>query len=461
MLFPRRNQKPVPHADDMSSGNTVRIIPINGRKFVTGLFWQPLTSPRSYMSEARTIGKKRNWDIVAIRKGVRIQAGFVSKNAGVMKGMYSLASALAGQLGDSWIGAFAVGNGEYAVIAVHDGSIVPGYDVITDKEDALSRLKQGYQLFQYDNERVYAPADFEFSQYEKSLESLLIPKNLKGEYRLKQLTFGLTKQELITVGICGVALMAGMYGWSEYKAYEQKKAREEQIRQEQLRQAELARLNANSRAKQGAEALQHPWAGMPGVVDFGTVCTAEIYALPLSVAGWQIDTAKCEAKLLTVTYKRKVAHTTVNDFIGALGDGYDGLPLFTDDGNTATVKRAVKMLFGGDEKVAEADTVQNAFLSHFQTVDVGLKLIEKKVTLPPPPPPPPSPPGQPPAPPPPAPVADWRLFSFEFETAIAPELLIAGLPDKNGVRVTKMEMRFVEDDVSLKWTVTGELYASK
>lgn len=461
MRFLKKTPKQTLAGDEVSPGSTVRIITVNGRRFVTGLFWQPLTSPRSYMSEARNIGKKRNWDIVAIRKSARIQAGFVSKDAGVMKGMYSLAAALAGQLGDSWIGAFAAGNDEYAVVAVHEGSIVPGYDVVTDKDGALELLNRGYQLFQYGNDRVFAPAELEYAQFEKDLETLLAPRNLKSEYRLKQLTFGLTKKELVMVGVCAVAVLVGMYGWSEYVAFEEKKAREEQLRQEVLRREELARLNANTRAKQGAEALQHPWASMPGAMDFVTACGVEIYALPLNIAGWQIDGAKCDAKVLTATYKRKATATTVNAFIEWAGDTYEGTPMFTDDGDTATLKKPLKMLFGGDEKVAQAEAVQNDFLSHFQAVDVRLKLIEKKVTLPPPPPPPPPLPGQPPASPPPVPVPDWRMFSYEFETPIAPRLLIDGLPEKNGVRITKMEMRFVEDDASLKWTVTGELYASK
>lgn len=105
MRFLKKTPKQPPAEDEVSPGSTVRIITVMSA-FVTGLFWQPLTSPRSYMSEARNIGKKRNWDIVAIRKSARIQAGFVSKDAGVMKGMYSLAAALAGQLGDSWIESF-------------------------------------------------------------------------------------------------------------------------------------------------------------------------------------------------------------------------------------------------------------------------------------------------------------------------------------------------------------------
>jgi hypothetical protein len=445
--------------DDISPGNIVRIITVNGHKFVTGLFWQPLTNPRAYMNEARQIGKKRNWDIVAIRKGIRIQAGFVNKNAGVMKGMYSLAATLAGQLGDSWIGAFPVGNDEYAVFAVHDGSIVPGYDLVADRALAIAKLKEGYGIFQYPNNHIYAPADFEFSQFEHHLETLLISKNLKNEYRLKQLTFGLTKQELLTVGVCTASAIICIYGWVEYTAYKAKKIREEQIQLEQLRQAELARLNANSRTEQDAEALRHPWAAQPTAVDFITTCSAEILALPLNIAGWQIEGAKCDTKSLTATYKRNASIASINTFIDRAEGVCEGTPLFTEDGETATLRRTVKMLFGGDETVAPATKVKHTFLSYFQVLDVRLKLIEKTIT--PPVAPPVTPPGQQPASAPQAAIPDWKMFNYEFETPITPKLLIEGLPDTNGVRITKLEMRFIEDDPSLKWTVTGELYASK
>ncbi len=430
MRFFNKKPNPVRLEEKSSSIKKIRILTINGRKFVTGLFWQPLTNPRSYMSEARAIGKKRNWDIVAIRKTVRIQAGFVNKDAGVEKGMYSLAAALAGQLGDSWLGAFHVNDDEYAVVAVHDGSIVPGYDVVASRDEALNLLKQGYQLFQYEDKQIFAPVDFQFSQYEKALSEILTPNVLKSEYRLKQLTFGLTKKELVTVCMAALAFMVVLYGGSEYKIYKEKNLR-----------AALQLLDTKN--EQEVQAPPRPWAKIAKADDFTKVCTAEIYALPLNIAGWQIDEATCDEISITAIYRRKTIGTTVSNFIKLIKNHFSESPFITEEGNTAMVKRSVKIFCGDDEKLASVDTVKNNFLSYFQAVDVQLKLIEKQVALPPPY------------------VADWRMFIYEFKTPISPTILITGLPDKNGVRVTKMTMKYIEEEASLTWMVTGELYAYK
>lgn len=88
----------------------INIITVNGYKMVTGLLWQPLNNPRNYMYKARSLGKKHNMDIVAVRTGRHCQAGFVSKNNGVNKSMYSMAATLSGFLGDDWIGIFPISN---------------------------------------------------------------------------------------------------------------------------------------------------------------------------------------------------------------------------------------------------------------------------------------------------------------------------------------------------------------
>src|SRR5262245_46682792 len=85
----------------------VQVVEINNRTFVSDLFWQPLSNARNYMAEARSLGKKHEWDIVAVRRGTRVQAGFAPRKSAALKGMYSLAASLAAQLGDSWLGAFA------------------------------------------------------------------------------------------------------------------------------------------------------------------------------------------------------------------------------------------------------------------------------------------------------------------------------------------------------------------
>ncbi|MEB0284765.1 type 4b pilus protein PilO2, partial [Sphingomonas sp. 10B4] len=86
-----------------------------------------------YMREARQFGRKEMMDIVAIRPAKTIiQAGFVAHNDGAVKGMYSLAASLAGQLGDSWIAAWRVSPNEdrYALVAVDQGAVLPACDQV-------------------------------------------------------------------------------------------------------------------------------------------------------------------------------------------------------------------------------------------------------------------------------------------------------------------------------------------
>ena len=110
-----------------SRGPDVSILSYHGNKFVSGLFWRPLSSQRQYMKEARKLGKEEHLDIVAIRHSPTvIQAGFVSKSQGAVKGMYSLASALSGQFDGDFLACWKIDEDRYALVATLDGAIVPG-----------------------------------------------------------------------------------------------------------------------------------------------------------------------------------------------------------------------------------------------------------------------------------------------------------------------------------------------
>lgn len=131
----------------------VIVISAGGKSLVSGLYWQTLSQPQKVMKEAREIGKRDGMDIVAIRRlPTIIQAGFVRKQAGVQKGMFSLASIVADLLLrkegqstlDPLIAAFAVGDGRFAIVAFKDGGVVPDSDVVFDTlaqaQDAVRAL---------------------------------------------------------------------------------------------------------------------------------------------------------------------------------------------------------------------------------------------------------------------------------------------------------------------------------
>ncbi|MEN1897173.1 type 4b pilus protein PilO2 [Pseudomonas aeruginosa] len=146
-----------------SRGPDVSILSYHGNKFVSGLFWRPLSSQRQYMKEARKLGKEEHLDIVAIRHSPTvIQAGFVSKSQGAVKGMYSLASALSGQFEGDFLACWKVDEDRYALVATLDGAIVPGQDLVTTFDEARDRIRKLSTRGVLRNAQVFVPEGFDF-----------------------------------------------------------------------------------------------------------------------------------------------------------------------------------------------------------------------------------------------------------------------------------------------------------
>ncbi|CAG9170067.1 type 4b pilus protein PilO2 [Cupriavidus pinatubonensis] len=442
----------------MASTVPVTITTINGKQFVSGLFWQPLTRPRAYMKEAREIGKREGMDIVAIRHSTIMQAGFVGKNQGVLKGMYSIAATLAGKLGSSWLGVFELDDGRYAFVAVNDGAIVPGCDMVGDRDEVREKLGYIYGLFSW--EKVYVPANFEYGGETLDIKTLLTPANLRKEYRLKQLTFGLTKKELLIIGVALATAVTGMVAYSEWKAEQARRIREERIRADQIRQRELAELNAKAKREQGAKALEHPWSKMPSAEEFQKGCTRALNALPLSVRGWIIDSATCDGKAVKATFVRGPSGETVAEFLAAARERFSTDPDVVDGGESAPGEKATVLAgdlslgYGGDDPLRAMPATLANFISHFQGLGIKptltVKAEEQKK--------PQSLPGQESVQAVAEVVKDWKTVVFQFDTGLSPELALSGL-DGTGIRYTGLRVELARDTATLKWIVEGEIYA--
>lgn len=250
----------------------VTVIRVGGKSLVSGLYWQTLSQPNRIMREAREIGRRDQMDVVAIRKlPTIIQAGFVRRESGAQKGMYSLASVVAdlllpkdgaGSL-DPLIAAFALGDGRYAVVAFKDGGVVPDSDhVADDANDASRLLRQLYALLGSKGRKisVHAPAELNFgTDAAYTLDQLA--KALRANHRLRPLRFGLSRREWIYLAILAVAFVASvtaLYLWRE--SVREREAALERARAEQLRQ-----IAAESGKQDSPKALEHPWTKMPTV----------------------------------------------------------------------------------------------------------------------------------------------------------------------------------------------------
>jgi len=309
----------------------VQVLLYRGKSFVTGLRWHPLGSVTGHMKEARQYGREHHLDIVAIRRTPAIiQAGFVARSDDVTKGMYSLAATLAGQLGDSWIAAWRTDSDldQYALVAVYQGGVISGCDMIGTGAEVRRRVaQQRSRGISFTHE--YLPSEFEMGGHPLDVEELLQPSNLKREYRLRPLVFGLSKTELVQLSILAGLITVGVLGWAQWENHQAQIAKEAAFQAEQRRLEELARLQKESGVEQPPQALEHPWAKRPSVDDFLEQCSRVIYQLPLSIAGWEFSDALCDGTQVVSSYRRS-GNSTADNLIKATLGHFPGGPVFDE-----------------------------------------------------------------------------------------------------------------------------------
>lgn len=432
-------------------------VQIGGNVFVSGLLWKSLKKFNAYMTEAREFGKERDLDIVSIRKGQLFQGGFVKKSNGVVKGMYSLAAAVAGQFKEeSWIAVFALPDGRYALVAGKGGMILPGCDVVGDRDRIYDYYRDKCNSMQFRFEGRYIPEDFNDGGKQLDIEELLAPKRLNKEYKLKPLFFGLSNKELTIIGIGALLVAALAIGALQWKSYldEQEAIAAQKRQQEEERK--LALLEQQRGEALRAEVLRHPWTTMPSFSSFLAACQGETNSLPLSVAGWVFESVNCTGGQIDITYTR-TGNSSVNEFTTAAKAYFESEPAFVTDGNRAVVNRSLKTVFGGDDPIETQNAAVADFGSYLQKI--GIQGQIEIVPYVPPKPPEPLLPGvngsneE-------LPVPDWIENSWSFETNFPPELLLKDM-NLQGMRLTEITANLAAAESELSWTIKGRLYARK
>ncbi|MCA8270703.1 type 4b pilus protein PilO2 [Burkholderia vietnamiensis] len=438
-----------------------QVVQINGASFVSNLYWLSLSSATNYMRDARIAGDEAGCDVVAIRRSRRIQAGFVARKSGAVKGMYSTAASLAAILGDSWCGALKLNDGRYVVVVVHEGQIVPGYDLITDPESAVRKLREAIGMFKFRSDSIFAAPELELSPNTKDIYELLNPKALRKDLRLRPLRFGMSRKEL-ALAAAGVATLAAIgIGVHLYRQHRQAQWAADALKHQLAQQAELNRINEDARKKLLAEALAHPWAKQPTAQQLLEACdTASGDDARLSIAGWPLDGWECTATSFVATYKR-ASGTTDNQFVSEALALTGIAPTLDSSGDVGTLAFPLHVAAAGDDPLSSADQIVNNFRSHFQALNLeGMKptVSEKEVVLAIPA----APDGTPPDPSLKPPPATWRLFPFTLaDSLLPPEKLFEGFAAFDGVRIEKVTASLNATKAQLTWTVEGNLYAKR
>lgn len=445
------------------------MVTINGTGFVTGLFWQPLSSPRDYMAEVRGMAKAHGWDSVTIRKGRRIQAGFGSRAAGVSKGVYSLGAVLAKALGETWAGAFDLDDGRTYVCALKDNLIVPGFDcVVATGEAAAAKLAEAMAVVAPPEAQRYAPPALGLQGYRSiELSGLLDAKRLARDCQVRPVRIEVTKAEWTAIAAVAALVLAGLVGAQQYQAHKQRELVAERIRVDQENRAKAATLattaaqeHAGARVPDAATTLPapaperspHPWANMPAAADFASACEQATATVPLSVGGWVLEAATCDRSGVSIAYRRPKDGATVQDFAAGARGKFDGQPAFADEGGLALVGKGLGVPLSGDDRLRPVDAQLIDIVSYFQGIGITPAVSEAK---------PDETAAAPAAASSSAPLPGWRRFSLSYEAGVSPAAHFAALRATPGVRLTEIKLTLKTEEPSLKWNVKGEIYASR
>ncbi|KAB1469228.1 type 4b pilus protein PilO2 [Cronobacter sakazakii] len=435
----------------------VTIVTINKRKFVIGLKWRGLESPRNYMKQARAVGKKEGLDVVAIRHGIGIQAGFAPKKSANLKGFYSLAVSLVSLIDGDWIGAFALpesqdgGIKKYALIAKMDGGkIIPWTDKIMtadEVESIIPELKE--MILSTDNGgelKVYGDISISWVTEELTLEEILKPALLNKTYKLRPLTFGLTKKELITysslIGM-GVFGAVSLYYYLDF-LNEQRRAAE------QLALIKKEQLDRKARYETALKNLVHPWVQLPSVSHFIEHCDKNLSDFPLSIKGWVVSSVECNNQALKAFYKQLPdTGTPVDAFKNEVIKKYGSNTSIYFEGqdfNVAAFEVVSSLPGNGDDPIPEIGEQTLKVFSLFQKLNINVqtKIVEikekaqeeKDFNLPP---------------------QDWREITYRYESGI-PARMIFKDSDFLGIRIKKIIYAPNYETGAIKYSIEGSFY---
>jgi len=421
------------------------VIGVNGKQFVCGLTWKILEHNRTYMKEARVFGKEHDMDMVAIRRGRALQGGFAPKSEQRLRGMYSLAAALAGKLGDNWIGVFALSGERYAFVAVHEGSVMIGRDLVGDLatiefefNDTLNLLMSDTRSTWGENGKgiVVGPADWAFTNDHRTLEELLQPKQLRNEYRLRPLTL-LGGASIVVIA----ALVMGYFKWQAVQ--DQKRSAQAAAAMVQLQNAQAEQDSAAAAARQNS--VVRPWEHLPTVETFIAACQAFWAQTPVSLGGWIFVGGQCGPGKALATYKRPNGGTTVGTFAAEVRRRYSLQPDIFEAGTSATIAASLATPGAGEGPLPVAATQLEDFTAYLQAVGGSTTFsLEAKPWA--------APEGEPEATPP-----DWTTQGFNIKTDQSPAGLLAGMQTQ-GVRVLEIVASFDQASARIEWSITGELY---
>ncbi|CUJ50881.1 Pilin accessory protein (PilO) [Achromobacter sp. 2789STDY5608633] len=379
----------------MSAAPRSRVLQVNGKRFAAGLWWTKIQSIASARKEMLEIGRAEGQNLGTLYSGLDLQAGFVSVPPSEVKafeGAWALASVLATKLGQSWLGVFDLGDGNYALVAVRDGQIVPGSDAVGDYDtirmtlaDVASMQSDWGTLYLTDQRFVDLFDGSNISA--RSLSDILSEKRWDKKLKLQTLSGGLSPSVLVVGALVALAVL-GTIGYLWYSRHM------ESVELERIQAEDAARLSQQARDERAKalalvdeRTIKPHWPALPAAADVLTACRQSMFQMPMSLNGWVLSEITCDANATGATYLRRDGATML-DFQTAAealrkAQGINSFSLLAD---RATVRLGLPAKPArGEEKLPKYGPWSIAWLSHLQKLNIASELTHAVHAEPPPP----------------------------------------------------------------------------
>lgn len=286
------------------------VFQFGGRDFVSGLFWQTVSTAKDWKKEARAQAEVqfKDMDLVTFCQlkdpfGVP-QIGFASEEGGAKAGSISIAATIGKAIAErfnhsNWIGIFPVDEDFFVFVAVVKDAILPEGDVAGGKSDVLQRFGQEFsQTNQWD--AIYAPKSFQIGRAEElSLDDLLPFKGksikLRDPSRIVPVRGGLLQPKTLILGAAVVlSVLAALYSWTRGFSPPPIEAVV----------PEIPKVLVPGTQEPKRIMLPLPWPTQPEPAQVALMCLEAIQKVSPGPGGWDTEAVICTQKGVKYIWKR-------------------------------------------------------------------------------------------------------------------------------------------------------------
>lgn len=450
----KKNKAKPTRADESAN---IRVLTFHQRRFVVGLTWETIKAQRNPMREIKRVGKEQGLDLVAVRHSDSIQAGFAPKTRMRLRGTNSLTVALASLLVGCCIAVVPLGESpegvaQFTLIGKTErGGIHPWSDkvytadqlrqTIIDLRDELRGSKGDLDV------PVYGDTAEAWATKPLDLDAILVPKNLRKDFRLRPLTWGMTREQLIAAGVATSLALVGLMIYLHFEGEREASARAAAAR-EMVRQAAV---NKQARYKAALDSFRHPWIEQPSVKTFIGNCLDVRDKVPISITGWMSSVVVCTDSDVSVqSLRRTNSAATTADYVEAVKQIFGVTPVFNfQDSSKTSFSLPQTLPPEGDDPMIPAGERLMYLISRFQALNVDLavtavpiKDVKKNSE------------GED------LPLQDWQEYQFSAETNVWPGTIFTGT-NYTGIRLSQITAVTNTSDGSVSYKLSGSLYGKR